>query len=177
MFVMLLLKNKNLFTILVLLFSGIAAAQIQSVSVGVNGLTCSQCSHSVEMSIRKLDFVKDVQMNLDKIEAEIFFIDGYKVDISKIAKSVKDAGFSVRYLKAKIYFNQLSVTNNYCWIYEGKYYQFIKTSTKVLDGLETVTFIGKKFMPGKEYKKWSAALNDTQQKGCESKQFYFISTY
>jgi len=174
---MLLLKNKNLFTLLVLLFSGIATAQIQSVSIGVNGLTCSQCSHSVEMSIRKLDFVKEVQMNLDKTEAEIFFIDGNKVDISKIAKSVIDAGFSVRYLKAKIYFNQLSVNENYCWIYEGGYYQFIKTSTKVLNGLENITFIGKKFMPGKEYKKWSAALKDAQQKGCESKKIYFISTY
>ncbi len=158
-----------------LLFSVKLTAQIQSVQIGVNGLTCSQCTRSVEMSIRKLSFVKEVRMNLQNTEGEIYFNDETKVDISKIAKAVVDAGFSVRYLKAKIYFNQLSVNENYCWIYEGGYYQFIKTGNKVLDGLETLTFIGKKFMSKTEYKKWSGTTEAAKGKGCEAKLIYFIS--
>ena len=48
-----------------------ASAQFQTVYIGVNGLTCSQCSRTVEMSIRKLDFVGDVQMNLAHTESRM----------------------------------------------------------------------------------------------------------
>ena len=164
-----------LFIAIPFLLSGKLFAQIQSVQIGVNGLTCSQCSRSVEMSIRKLDFVKEVRMNLANTEGEIFFNEGYKADVNKIAKAIVDAGFSVRYLKATIYFKQVPVTENYCWINEGKYYQFIKTNTKVIDGITTVTFINKQFMPKAEYKKWSTTIKESQGNGCEAKQIFYIT--
>jgi len=168
-------KNIFLSIAVPLLVYGKLHAQIQSVQIGVNGLTCSQCSRSVEMSIRKLDFVKEVRMNLKNTEGEIFFNEGYKADINKIAKAVVDAGFSVRYLKATIYFKQLPVSENYCWINERMYYQFIKTNTQMIDGITTVTFINKQFMPKPEYKKWSTTIKEAQGKGCEAKQIFYIT--
>ena len=75
-------------------------AQFKEVTVGVNGLTCSQCSRSVEMRIRKLAFVADVKMNLEHTEGRIFFKKGDKVNVDKIAAAVVDAGFSVRFWHA-----------------------------------------------------------------------------
>ncbi len=169
-----LLKNKNLFTLMFLLFSGIVGAQIQSISIGVNGLTCSQCSRSVEMNIRQLYFVKEVKMNLANTEAELFFNEGEKVNIGEIAKAAVDAGFSVRFLKAKIYFKQIPLSENYCWIYEDTHYQFIKTTAALLNGISTVTFIGKNFMPKKEYKIWLPTIKEANDKGCKGNPVYFI---
>jgi copper chaperone CopZ len=169
-----LLKNHLLLFLLFLLLSEKSIAQFQSIQIGVNGLTCSQCSRSVEMSIRKLAFVKDVRMNLEKTEAEILLTEGGTIDIAQIAKAVVDAGFSVRYLNAKIYFKQVPLSENYCWIFESKHYQFIKTVSKELNGIASVTFIGEKFMSKSEYKKWSASIKEAQGKGCEAQQIYFI---
>src|ERR1700744_3890006 len=73
-------------------------AQVISARVGVNGLTCSQCSRSVEMQLRKLSFVKNVNMNLKQTEGDLEFKEGAKIDFSKIAEAIKNAGFSVRFL-------------------------------------------------------------------------------
>src|SRR5579885_2179698 len=75
-------------------------AQFTQVELGVDGLTCSACTRSVEMGLRKLDFVKDVKMNLDNTNGVITFKEGIPVSIEKLAKAVSDAGFSVRYLQA-----------------------------------------------------------------------------
>jgi len=53
-----------------------------------------------------------------------FFKKDTKVSIEKIAKAVKDAGFSVRYLSANFNFNNVSVSENFCWNYEGEQYDF-----------------------------------------------------
>src|ERR1700722_452721 len=82
------------------LFTFSSRAQFVSAKLGVDGLTCSACTRSVELSIRKLDFVKDVQMNLDNTVGQITFIPGKQISMNKIAKAVTDAGFSVRYLQA-----------------------------------------------------------------------------
>src|SRR4051812_38883306 len=84
-----------------------SSAQFKSAMVGVNGLTCSACTRTVEMSIRKLDFVQDVTMNLENTEGKIVFKENADVDISKVARAVTDAGFSVRYLTAVFLFNNV----------------------------------------------------------------------
>ncbi len=114
-------------------------------------------------------------MNLQNTEAEIIFKEGYKVDINAIAKSVVDAGFSVRYLKANVHFNQLSITPNYCWIYENNYYQFLKSDNNVLSGIKKITFIGSAFMPKTEYKKWTTSLKEAKGKGCETEKTYYVT--
>ena len=73
-------------------------AQYTSARIGVNGLTCSACTRSVEMSIRKLPFIENVEMNLENTDGILKFKKGQEVDIFKIAQAVVDAGFSVRFL-------------------------------------------------------------------------------
>ena len=66
-------------------------AQYTSARIGVNGLTCSACTRSVEMSIRKLPFIENVEMNLENTDGILKFKKGQEVDIFKIAQAVVDA--------------------------------------------------------------------------------------
>lgn len=129
-----------------------ANAQFETVYIGVNGLTCSQCSRTVEMRIRKLDFVADVQMNLQNTEGKIILAKNKKANMADLAQSVFDAGFSVRYLKADYNFDNQSFTSGPCFIFKGDEYVF-NSPPAALSGKQTLKFLGKKFMPKSEYKK------------------------
>src|ERR1700759_2288056 len=97
------MKNSLLF-LLFLVASLHLRAQFTWAEIGVDGLTCSACTRSVEMQIRKLDFVDSVSMNLEHTDGKIFFKKGAAVNIEKISQAVVDAGFSVRYLRAGFLF-------------------------------------------------------------------------
>ena len=140
------------FSVIILTSSVDLSAQFKSAEIGVDGLTCSACTRSVEMSIRKLDFVQDVEMNLEHTQGKITFKPNAKVNIEKVAKAVVNAGFSVRYLSAIFSFTNVGVKDDYCFSFEGDQYQFIKTGVKMLSGETTLKFLGKEFLSRKEYK-------------------------
>jgi copper chaperone CopZ len=130
-------------------------AQFKSAVVGVDGLTCSACAFATEKSLLKLDVIDSVYMQLEENIATVFFKADKKIDMNAVAKKVTDAGFSVRSLTALVDVGQLTVTQDYCWIYKDDVYHFIKlTGDKELKGAVQLTFIGDKFMSSKEFKKW-----------------------
>ena len=168
--------NKFIYLVIFLvIFSGKINAQFQTVQIGVNGMTCSQCTKNVEMSIRKLNFVDEVRMDIQNTEGEITFKEGGVVDIKRIAQAVVDAGFSVRYISAVVLFKPAKVTENYCWIFQNSHYQFVKITDRELVGLVKINFIGKHFMPHDEYKKWESVVKAAENKGCEANYIYFIT--
>jgi copper chaperone CopZ len=152
-----------------------AQAQFSSAKIGVNGLTCSACSRSVEISLRKLPFVDSVQMDLKKTEALIFFKKGTKTDIEKLAKAVTDAGFSVRSMHAAYTFINANVSENTCISIAGNNYQFIKTPNKTLNGVVYLTFIGSKFMSKTDYNSWSNVLKNSCATDGKSVKSYFVT--
>lgn len=171
------------FRILSLLFFLILAqlkmsAQFASAEIGVDGLTCSACTRSVEMSIRKLSFVDSVSMNLEHTEGKIIFKKGAKVDIEKIAKAVVDAGFSLRSLNAEIIIDDLKAGNDFCWDYQDNVYHFVKMPEYVeLKGPVKLKFIGSEYMSNKEYKAWKIYCTDACNSGTpanapHSKNYY-----
>lgn len=149
-----------------------AWAQIKEVQIGVDGLTCSQCTRSVEMSIRKLDFVKDVRMNLQHTEGTITFKPNSKVNVDQIAKAIVNAGFSVRYLQASIPFNNVSISNGHCFANDGTNYVFIQTKPQTLNGMVMVKFVGDKFVPKKDLKKWQPYMKNSCGAGDGDKVYY-----
>lgn len=58
----------------------------------VTGMTCSACSASVDKAIRKLDGIKDVNVNL-LTNSMIVDYDESTIDSNKIIETVKDAGY------------------------------------------------------------------------------------
>jgi len=160
------------FSIAVILCTvGKAHAQFETVYIGVNGLTCSQCSRTVEMRIRKLDFVSDVQMNLEHTEGTILLKKDRKPDIEKIAQSVVDAGFSVRYVGADVNFG--SAINGSCASYKGDQYVFVQPPKNNAKGVIKVKFLGKKYQPKNEFKKMEPSLVSTC--GATAGNVYYIS--
>jgi len=70
-------------------------AQVDTVKIGVNGLTCSSCSKAVEEKLVRVPFVKSVIMNLNKNEATVVVDFSQTIDWNILAKAVYNAGFSV----------------------------------------------------------------------------------
>lgn len=124
-------------------------AQILNAKVGVNGLTCSQCSRSVEMQLRKLPFVKDVSMNLEQTEGTLQFKTGTRIDFSKIAKAVNDAGFSVRFLNANIDMDKVALAGNGFKIGDD-YFHFTQDTNMRLQGTKAFRFLGKTYSSQKQ---------------------------
>lgn len=145
--------NRLLFTVLALIIVFSCQAQFQTAYIGVNGLTCSQCSRTVEMSIRKLDFVANVDMNLEHTEGKIILKKDRKADMDKIAQAVVNAGFSLRFLQADLAVDNSVTTAGQCFTYKGDEYVFTQQPKEPLKGVVRLKFIGKKFLPRNEFKK------------------------
>jgi copper chaperone CopZ len=143
--------KKGLVILLVLLFSQTIWAKITSVQIGVDGLTCSMCSRSVEMAIKKLAFVEEVKMDLKQTQGTITFKAGQNVNFKQLAKAVKDAGFSVRFLKASI--DDLPPTKNDAITIGDNTIKLVNT---VSDNTKAITLVllGFDYMNKKNLKTW-----------------------
>src|SRR5260221_11753478 len=109
-------------TLLIFLAVGLLSTQsfagIKWVELGVNGLTCSLCTGSVERSIKRLDFVESVSMSLENTEGRVYFKKDAIIDLKKVAKAVKDAGFSVRFLRVEFNFDDVKVGADGVFMYQ-----------------------------------------------------------
>ena len=135
-----------------------AHGQISDVHIGVNGLTCSQCTRNVEMSLRKLSFVQDVKMDLQHTDGIVTLKSGTRFDANAIAKAVRAAGFSLRFLKANIDIAGIPSSDKGCFFLNGDSYQIVPIATASYAGNEPVQFVGESFLPPGEWKKWKPQL-------------------
>ncbi len=159
--------------LLICCLSSATRAQFTDIQIGVNGLTCSQCSRSVEMRLRKLDFVEQVQMDLEHTNGTITVKQNAEANVDKIAKAVQEAGFSLRYLSASFSFNNLEVKTGSCFEYGGNVYQFVKLKPTQLNGKVVLHFVGENFIAKKDLKKWQPFY----KKVCEqpSGKLYYVT--
>jgi len=125
-------------------------AQIDTVRIYVNGLTCSSCSKAVEEKLVQVSFVKSVRMNLNYNEATVLVDFSKEIDWDILAKAVYDAGFSVGSFfvpaceKGNYLLNGLSCMDNYFYVGNDK------RSASTLQ----YALVGKKFMDKKTYAFW-----------------------
>lgn len=96
-------QRRFLFLKMAIAFSSVIAssaglAQFREIRIGVDGLTCSQCTRSVEMQLRRLAFVDRVTMDLDSTRGRMTLRAGHQMAPKRIAIAVTNAGFSIRYL-------------------------------------------------------------------------------
>ena len=86
------------------LFLPISSCFSQTITfyLGIDGLTCSQCTRSVEMQLKKLDFIKSVEMQLAQTRAVIQVNEASIISPDAITKAVRNAGYSVRHLKVTL---------------------------------------------------------------------------
>ena len=156
-----------------LLTAFFSSAQFRAATMRIDGLTCSMCSNSVDKAIKKLDFVENVQMNLNSNIAEVVFREGIKVDIKRLAQAVKDAGYSVGYLNAAFYFDSLTISEGFSFLHDNDHYRFVSSDEKTLTGLVTLKFLGKIYQEKKEYLQ-SVTLYSAYMREDKKKNVYYI---
>ncbi len=160
------------FSLLFVLVAPAAGAQFRQASIGINGLTCSQCTRSVEMQLRKLSFISDVDMDLEHKNGTLHFKNNSKVDMKAIAGAVKDAGFSVRYLKADIDMDEVKPADNgTCFKIKGDVYYLLQPLAAHASKV-TFRFMDKDYASKKELQAYT--LPDKTTAGCKGNRVYHI---
>ncbi|MXV14630.1 heavy-metal-associated domain-containing protein [Hufsiella ginkgonis] len=124
--------------------------------VQVSGLTCSMCQLATEKSLKTLGFIGEIKPNLNTGVYTLIFKKGQSVDLDQIKSKVKSAGFSVSKLVVTLSFDQVAISNNFHYRYEGKLYHFMNVAEKTLDGEVKLTVINKDFIPAGDFKKYAA---------------------
>jgi len=142
--------------------------QFSHVKIGVNGMTCSACTKSVEKSFRNLPFVESVVMNLEKKSGEIAFKKGQPVDIDKVANAVVDAGFSVRFLTADYSFIENTFLTSEL-SENGYHFYFLRS--KPTQRNCSLRFIGQKFQTKNEFVK---SKNEFPEIDFKKSGLYFV---
>ncbi len=80
---------------LALLTTGWAQSKPQTIQVSVQGMVCNFCAVGIEKSLRKVNGVDGIYINLDKRLVAVTTKPGATVTTDQIAKTVKDSGFKV----------------------------------------------------------------------------------
>jgi copper chaperone CopZ len=164
-----------LFLTVFLFLCGIAEARFTSVVLGIDGLTCSACSYGTERSIRKLDFVEDVKMELNKNTAEITFKKEKSISIDALVKKVYDAGFSVRSVDVVYHFDQPVSISNHILQLDSSVVYVLQSGTSSLSGDVNMKFIKEKYVPKKELLKWKVQIEKAKEElKLYSPPFYFV---
>jgi len=68
--------------------------QMQTVTLGISGMTCGGCVRSVTNVLKALDGVAKADVSLEKNNAVVDYDPG-KVGIDQLKRSVVEAGFEV----------------------------------------------------------------------------------
>ena len=143
------------------------------VYIGLDGLTCSMWSNRIYNSLRKMDGVKEVKMDLNENIAEVIFKKDNAPNYSKLSQGVYDAGFSVRFIKDKITLPSSMVKFGTSYIVNENKYIYIGQEDKTTEGEMTISLIGKGFLARKDLKKFESTLK-TFKNTSIGHTYYFI---
>ena len=150
---------KTLKIFIALLFLSYAAqAQFTKAELQVSGLTCSMCSRATEKSLRTLNFIGDIKVDLNKNVFLITFKKDAQVNIGLISKKVENAGFFVNSLKATFNFDNVKLENN-SFNYGGDVFIVLNHNNQSLTGPQILTVVDKGFAPASVYKKYKTAAD------------------
>jgi copper chaperone CopZ len=147
------MKTFQIFIAVLALSANTAFAQFTKAEIQVNGLTCSLCSKATEKSLRTLDFIGDIKVDLNRNIFLLTFKKDASVNFVQISKKVENAGFFVNNLKATFNFNT-PINNNY-FAYAGNTYHIVNPGNKELTGPVALTIVEKGFAPPSVYKKYN----------------------
>ena len=140
-------------TLLVCLLTLGGQAQINRVTIQASGLTCSLCSNAINKALRTLDFVSDVEPNIEQSTFEIRFKNSADVNFDLLKKKVEDAGFFVAKMWVELNIAETNVENDTHLEVQGMMMHFLNVGNKTLNGLVKLQILDKGFVSSKEYKK------------------------
>ena len=140
-----------------LLMPFLTYAQFDFVEVGINGLTCSMCSYSVENSLRKIPEVDKIQMDLNNNIALIHYKRNSTVNFNLLAERVRNSGFSVRHISF-VLSKPVSVTESGVFESGNQTFLCVNNVPPLLSAGSKLKLMGKEFMSKTEYKQVQGVL-------------------
>ena len=158
------MKTLKIFIAFLALSTSVAHAQFTKAELQVSGLTCSMCSKATEKSLRTLDFISDIKVDLNRNLFLISFKKDAQVNFDQISKKVQSAGFFVNNLKATFNFANTKIDDNW-FSYAGDNYRVVAPTNKELTGPAAITIVDKGFAPAAVYKKYSTSVADNAKPG------------
>ena len=96
-------KSISLLVSLVILSTGLlssAQAQVEAISIRVDGLSCPFCAYGLEKKLKKIEGVDEVKINVDKGLADLHHKTGESIAVERLNDAVADAGFTPREITA-----------------------------------------------------------------------------
>lgn len=143
-------------------------AQFQKAEIKIYGLTCSLCSRSVEMALKKVDFIESIDTDLETTLSTITFKDGATVYPEELAKAVDKSGFSVGYIIMTYTFDK-EVSG--CYMGRDEAISFIDNPS-LAAGTYDLIMVEKDMMANKMFKEYKGQLKDN----CNSnKRIYYVA--
>jgi copper chaperone CopZ len=140
-------------------------AQFTKASLQATGLTCALCSNAINKALQAKPFIQSVHSDIKNSSFDIVFKQNADVDIDEIRKAVENAGFGIGSLKMTGIFHEIRIENDKHVVIGNKNFHFLKVSSQVLDGEQTITIVDKDFLTAKQFRKFSDA---TKMKCLES---------
>ena len=67
---------------------------MESITIPVEGMTCSGCVANVERVLKSIDGVESVNVSLDQGQAIVEFVPG-RVNPAQLRSAIEDAGYEV----------------------------------------------------------------------------------
>ncbi len=83
----------------IVLLASISSAQINHVTVKVDGLACAFCAYGLQKGLKRVEGVRDVKVLVDAGRAELQFKKGVPVGLEEIGPAVKRAGYTSREIR------------------------------------------------------------------------------
>lgn len=168
--------KKILITIVIILGTISANAQITKAELTATGLTCSMCSKATYKQLTSLPAVEKVETDLNKTAFILHFKNGSAVNPGELKQKVEDAGFSVGELIIVFNFNNQKAENNSSFTQDNITYTFMDTKPGVLAGEVKVKLLDKGFIVEKEYKKLSKLTKQYPTYATVNNNSYHIKT-
>jgi copper chaperone CopZ len=128
-------------------------AQINRVTIQASGLTCSLCSNAINKALKTLDFVAEVEPNIEQSTFDISFKNSSAVNFDLLKKKVEGAGFFVAKMWVEMNIAETIVENDAHIEVHGMMMHFLNVGNKTLNGKIILRILDKGFVSSKEYKK------------------------
>ena len=85
----------------IVLLASISQAQINKVTVKVDGLACAFCAYGLQKGLERVEGVRDVKVYVDAGRAELQFKKGVSASLEEIVPAVKRAGYTPREIRVE----------------------------------------------------------------------------
>ncbi len=167
-------KIKNIVTVITMVLSCSAFAQINKAEIVATGLTCSMCSNAINKQLQKIAEVDSVAIDLNTNTFVVYFKKENKLKPRVLKESVEKAGFFIGSLTLTVSTEYLKKENSNVVSIDNSTFIFLSQETTSNDAEAKIKIYDKGYVTQKEYKKLLKTFSKTASYPIENEDDYHI---